>query len=132
MTDREKDLWSNILDQSYEQFMAIIDENRDTLDAEQVKKLATGQVYTAKDAKANGLIDEIGFEEDSLQALADAAGPQFGPRGQIPEPCHADRCAARQRQGRSEIPSVATAAGIERAASLLLLQLAAAVAGMKP
>ena len=74
MTDREKELWEHILDQSYQQFMAVIDENRDTLDAEEIKKLATGQVYTAKDAQANGLIDEIGFEEDSLAALQTQLG----------------------------------------------------------
>ena len=29
----------------------------------------TGQIYTADDAKANKLIDEIGFEEDALESL---------------------------------------------------------------
>lgn len=69
MTESEKDLWKNILNQSYEKFTSIIDENRDTLDLEQVKKLATGQIFTAKDAQENGLIDAIGYEDDSLDAL---------------------------------------------------------------
>lgn len=69
MTDRDRDLWMSILNQSYDQFTSIIDENRDTLLLEQVKALATGQIFTAKDAKENGLIDEIGYEEDSLAAL---------------------------------------------------------------
>lgn len=69
LTERDRDLWMNILNQSYEKFTSIIDENRDTLNIEQVKKLATGQIFTAKDAKENGLIDEIGYEEDALAAL---------------------------------------------------------------
>ncbi len=69
LTEREKELWGKILDQSYQQFTSIIDENRDNLTAEQVKELATGQVFTAKDAKENGLIDDISFEEDTLDAF---------------------------------------------------------------
>jgi len=69
LTERDRELWGNILNQSYERFMEIIDENRDTLTVEQVKALATGQIFTAKDAKANGMIDEIGYEEDSIAAL---------------------------------------------------------------
>jgi protease IV len=74
LTENERKLWENILHQSFEQFVGVIDENRKTLDAEQVKKLATGQIYTAHDAVENGLVDEIGFEEDALAALKTKAG----------------------------------------------------------
>jgi protease-4 len=73
MTDKDKALWENILNQSFDLFLTVIDENRDTLDKEQVRALATGQIYTAQDAKKNGLVDEIGFEEDALDALKQAA-----------------------------------------------------------
>ena len=69
LTDRDKALWANILDQSFDLFVDVIDENRDTLNREQVKELATGQIYTAQDAKKNGMIDEIGFEEEAIEAL---------------------------------------------------------------
>lgn len=69
MTDNERKLWENILDQSFQKFISVIDENREGLDADGVKALATGQIYTADDAKQNKLIDEIGYEEDSLKAL---------------------------------------------------------------
>lgn len=69
LTENEKKVWANILEQSYQQFMAIIDENRDTLDADQVKAVATGEVFTAADAKKKGLVDEIGFTDDAIQAL---------------------------------------------------------------
>jgi len=74
ITEREREVWNNILNQSFEMFVQVIDENREALNTEQIKALATGQIYTANDAKANGLVDSIGFEEDALDALKTAAG----------------------------------------------------------
>ena len=74
LTENERKLWANILDQSFQKFINVINENRDGLDAEAVKVLATGQIYTADDALANKLIDEIGYEEDSLKALQEKLG----------------------------------------------------------
>jgi protease IV len=69
LSDSERALWENILDQSYQMFVGVIAENRENLDKDQVKALATGQIYTASDAVENGLVDEIGFEEDALETL---------------------------------------------------------------
>ena len=69
MTDTERKLWENIIDQSFQKFIGVIDENRDGLDNAGVKALATGQIYTADDALGNKLIDEIGYEDDALKAL---------------------------------------------------------------
>ena len=74
LSENDRALWKDIIDQSYEQFLAIIDENRDTLNADQVKALATGRIFTARDALANGMIDQIGYEEDSLEALKKQLG----------------------------------------------------------
>jgi protease-4 len=74
LTDRERALWEDILNQSFDQFLEVIDENRDNLTLAQVRELATGQIYTARDAKAKGLIDEIGFDDDALKALKTKAG----------------------------------------------------------
>ena len=69
MTENERKLWENILDQSFQKFIKVIDDNREPLDADAVKALATGQIYTADDAKEKKLVDEIGYEEDALKAL---------------------------------------------------------------
>ena len=69
LSENERKLWENILDQSFRKFVSVIDENRDGLDAAGVKALATGQIFTADDAIENKLIDEIGFEDDALKAL---------------------------------------------------------------
>jgi protease-4 len=79
LTEREKAVWDNILQQSFDRFLTVIDENRKPLTKEKVRKLATGQIYTADDALANGLIDAIGFEEDALKdlkILAKSTDPQ--------------------------------------------------------
>ncbi|MDB5346738.1 MAG: signal peptide peptidase SppA, type [Schlesneria sp.] len=74
LTEGEHKLWANILDQSFQKFIKVIDENRKDLDADAVKVLATGQIYTADDAVANKLVDEIGYEEDALAALKTKLG----------------------------------------------------------
>ncbi len=72
MTDNERKLWENILDQSFQKFIEVIDSNREGLDLASVKALATGQIYTADDALKNKLIDEIGYQEDALKALQES------------------------------------------------------------
>lgn len=74
LKEDERKVWENILDQAFVQFLTVIDENREKLNMEQVRKLATGQIYTAKDALNNGLVDAIGFEEDAIKAAQEAAG----------------------------------------------------------
>ncbi len=74
LTDRERTLWSGILDESLQRFVNIVADNRKELDADKVKELATGQLFTAAQAKANGLVDEIGDEDDALAALKTKLG----------------------------------------------------------
>lgn len=69
MEEPERKLWSDIIDQSFQKFITVIDENREGLDRPAVEALATGQIYTADDAKKNNMIDEIGYLEDALEAL---------------------------------------------------------------
>ncbi|MCA8998364.1 MAG: signal peptide peptidase SppA [Planctomycetaceae bacterium] len=69
LSDEEIKVWDEILEDSFDRFLTVIDENRSNLTKDQVRDLATGQVYTANQALANGLVDQIGFEEDALAAL---------------------------------------------------------------
>lgn len=69
MRDDERKLWEGIIDQSFQKFIGVIDENRERLDRATVTELATGQIYTADEAENNGLIDQIGFQEDALENL---------------------------------------------------------------
>ncbi|MAT14317.1 MAG: signal peptide peptidase SppA [Planctomyces sp.] len=74
LTEEEQAVWDAIIKDSLGLFTGVIVENRANLDEEKVEALATGQVYTASQALNNGLVDEIGYEEDSLKALGEKAG----------------------------------------------------------
>ncbi len=70
LNDDERTLWSGILDDAFQRFLNVIADNRKKLNYEQVKtELATGQIFTATEALNNGLVDEIGYEEDAIEAL---------------------------------------------------------------
>lgn len=69
LSPEEREVWRVILDDSFQRFLQVIDEGRAKLDLEQVRALATGQVYTANQAVENGLVDKVGFEEDAIEAL---------------------------------------------------------------
>lgn len=72
MADAEKVVWAAIMKDSFDRFVGVIEENRSGLNEEQVRTLATGQIYTTNQAVKNGLVDEIGYEEDALAALAES------------------------------------------------------------
>jgi protease IV len=74
LPENERKIWDDILGQSFDRFLTIIDENRDTLNREQIQALATGRIYTADDGIKNGLVDKIGLEEDAFKALQESLG----------------------------------------------------------
>lgn len=69
MTDAEKQIWTAILDDAFARFLEVIAANRAELKLEDVRKLATGQIYTATQALQHRLIDAIGYEEDAIESL---------------------------------------------------------------
>jgi protease-4 len=70
MTPQETQVWDAILKDSFDRFIGVIDAGRKQLDQEAIRKLATGQIYTAQQALDNGLVDELGYQEDAVKALA--------------------------------------------------------------
>lgn len=74
MRDDEREVWDAILDDAFKRFVSVIHENRTDLDEDGVRKLATGQIYTASQALSTGLIDHIGWEDEAIESLAAAAG----------------------------------------------------------
>jgi len=74
MTAEEKKVWDAILKDSFDRFVSVIEDGRPDLTAAAIRTLATGQIYTASQALANHLIDEIGYQEDAVIALAATLG----------------------------------------------------------
>ena len=72
MSDEEREVWDLILADAFDRFVGVIAAGRSKLEEEDVRTLGTGQIYTANQAKANGMIDEIGYTNDSLVAFADS------------------------------------------------------------
>lgn len=68
LTPEERATWQTIIDEIYGDFVGIVTQGRQ-LDEARVKKLADGRVYTGKQAKEAGLVDELG----NLDAAVDAA-----------------------------------------------------------
>ena len=65
MTEEQKAIFQSLVDESYEQFVGIVAEGRN-MTVEDVKILADGRIYTAKQALDNGLIDKIGTYEEAI------------------------------------------------------------------
>ncbi|MBR1403947.1 MAG: signal peptide peptidase SppA [Treponema sp.] len=68
LTDEQRAILQSIADEAYEQFTGIVAEARD-LPIETVKVLADGRIYTAQQAKNNGLIDAVCSLEDAKSEI---------------------------------------------------------------
>ncbi len=73
--DREEIAWNqNIVDRLLDRFIDAVAEGRKGLTREQVEKLADGRLYLAEDARALGLIDQVGYMQDAVKILSKLAG----------------------------------------------------------
>ncbi len=68
MTAEEKQIMQRMIDDSYNEFVQVVEEGRNMTEAE-VKKIADGRIYDGRQAKEIGLIDEFGYQETALAAL---------------------------------------------------------------
>jgi protease-4 len=75
MTDDERRMLTGIVDELYDQFVEVVDQGRPQLDADQVRALANGSIYSANQALENGLVDEIGDADAVERWFRDAIGP---------------------------------------------------------
>lgn len=73
MTDEERQILQGLVDDSFTQFKTVVLAGRPNLGAEQLEKLATGQVYTSKQALAQGLVDREGYLEDAIKRAIELA-----------------------------------------------------------
>ncbi|CEG23260.1 Putative signal peptide peptidase SppA [Planococcus massiliensis] len=73
MTDEEKKILQDMLDDSYESFVDIIEEGRGMSEAE-VKAVADGRVMNGRQAVEANLADDFGYEEDVIAAVKEDFG----------------------------------------------------------
>jgi protease-4 len=79
MTEEEKELWGEILDQVYEDFVAVVVEARE-LPEETLRELADGRVYTGQQAMDLGLVDAVGTRDDAIDKAAELGSITGQPR----------------------------------------------------
>jgi protease-4 len=73
MTPERRLIVQNLVDDSYEQFVAAVVNGRGLTDAA-VRSLATGQLYTGEDALRLRLVDELGGLEKAIKEAERLAG----------------------------------------------------------
>lgn len=72
-TDEQIAIYQDQINEAYEEFVNIVADGRN-MSVEDVKKLADGRTYTAKQAKNNGLIDEISLYPDMKDVMSKRLG----------------------------------------------------------
>jgi protease IV len=70
----ERKILQSLVDGMFERFKAIVKAGRPKLDDDAIAKVATGQIFTAEQAREAGLVDRIGFLEDAVERAVELAG----------------------------------------------------------
>jgi protease-4 len=73
LTPQERAVFQTVIDDMYGRFVTLIARSRKISD-DRVRAFADGRIYTAEQAKALGLIDEIGYMDAVVAAARKAAG----------------------------------------------------------
>ena len=73
LSDEERKILQDICDEIHEEFVRAVAEGRN-LSHGDVRRLATGQPYTGKQALERGLVDKLGNLEDAIALAAEIAG----------------------------------------------------------
>ncbi|WP_010093858.1 signal peptide peptidase SppA [Ornithinibacillus scapharcae] len=68
MTDEERALLQEMIDDMYGDFVQVIVEGRG-MSEQTVRELGDGRVYTGNQAKENGLVDELGSLDDTIEMM---------------------------------------------------------------
>ena len=73
LTPQERAVFQSVIDEMYGRFVTLIASSR-KIPEDRVRAFADGRIYTAEQAKALGLVDDIGYMEDVMASARKAAG----------------------------------------------------------
>jgi len=74
LAEKERKLIQELVDDMFRRFKEIVKAGRPKLDDAAVDRVATGQIFTARQALEAGLVDRIGFLEDAVDRAVELAG----------------------------------------------------------
>ncbi len=78
MQPEERALLQDVMDDVHAQFIDAVAEGR-SLDPEAVRLLADGRIFTGRQARSLGLVDELGSLQDAIRITAEMVGIQGDP-----------------------------------------------------
>ena len=67
MSDEELAIFQHVIDYSYERFLSVVEQGRPGLSKENIRTLADGRIFTAEIARAQGLVDDIGYLDEAIE-----------------------------------------------------------------
>jgi protease-4 len=73
MTDAERQILQRLLDDVHGQFVDVVAKTR-KLDRKKVEALADGRIFSGREAKSLGLVDQLGNLQDAIERAANLAG----------------------------------------------------------
>ena len=82
-TPKDREIITALLDNAYDQFVEVVYQGREKIEfdgktygltKEDVQDLATGRVFTAKEALDSGLVDAIGYLDEAIEIAKKKAG----------------------------------------------------------
>lgn len=83
MTDEERKILQGLIDDSYDQFVNAVAAGR-KMKVEEVKKVADGRIFTGRQAKKLGLVDELGSYQDALKDLQAVCKQKYNLKDELP------------------------------------------------
>jgi protease-4 len=79
MTERERKSLQSVVDDTYDQFVEAVSTGR-KMEKEKVKTIADGSIFTGRQAKDMGLVDQLGNLQDAIKIAGEMAGIKEFPR----------------------------------------------------
>lgn len=79
LTEEGRAILQGVIDESYQRFVSVVSRGRG-LSETKVRELADGRIYTGRQAKEAGLVDELGDLPEAIAAAAELGGVRGEPR----------------------------------------------------
>lgn len=73
MREDERTIMTGIVEEMYQRFVDVVNAGRPELSREEVLSIANGQIYSANQAKANGLVDDILDPDEAMDLIKELA-----------------------------------------------------------
>jgi len=84
LTDNEKEMLLKVLEDIHSQFVTDVAKGRG-IEEEKIKQLADGRIFSGKEAKELGLVDELGNLQDAIEITKELAGIKGEPQLVMPK-----------------------------------------------